>query len=76
MSLVVQDPQQAPPCLQAFDPAVLCLVHHLLSLHMIGVFSSFAPLLLSFPIISFRDCVTSELLFVHLFIYLSVISHS
>lgn len=52
-SLVVQDPQ-APPCLQAFDPALLCLVHHLLSLHMVGFFSSFAPLLLSPLVISSR----------------------
>lgn len=51
--LVVQDPQ-APPCLQAFDPVILCLVHHLLSLHMVGFFSSFAPLLLSLLIISSR----------------------
>lgn len=40
-SLVVQDPH-APPCLQAFDPAILGL-----SLHMAAFFSSFAPLLLS-----------------------------
>lgn len=66
-SLLVQDPH-APPCLQAFDPAVLCLVLRLLSLHMVGFF---APLLLSLLVISSRYRVTSEL-----FIYLSDICPS